>query len=167
MEISKEQLHETAAKSQQNRDKGDSGASPAGPAPSKPPPKRSRTILLVLAAIGLFFAAWWTADQFFAYTDDAYVTSDVVAVAPEVTGPIVTVHVHDNQLLKAGTLLISIDPRPFQIEVDQSRAQLAQAQAQLLVDKAQLAAAQASLTSAQAEQQLAQVQLQRMQTLAR
>ena len=148
MEISQEQLHESAAKSEQTRDKGDSGASPAGPAPSKSPPKRSWTILLVLATIGLFFAAWWTADQFFAYTDDAYVTSDVVAVAPEVTGPIFTVHVHDNQLLKAGTLLISIDPKPFQIELDQSRAQLAQAQAQLPVDKAQLAAAQASLTSA-------------------
>jgi membrane fusion protein, multidrug efflux system len=172
-EIRQKQLPENAAKSEPTRDKGNSGASLPGPAPSKPlppskpPPKRSRTILLVLAAIGLFFAVWWTADQFFAYTDDAYATSDVVAVAPEVTGPIVAVHVHDNQLLKAGTLLISIDPTPFKIELDQSRAQLAQAQAQLLVDKAQLAAAQASLTSAQAELQLAQVQLRRMQTLNR
>jgi multidrug resistance efflux pump len=179
MESPQKRLHETPATSEQSRDKGNSGAPPASPAPStppwpskllpptKPPPKRSRTILLVLAAIGLFFAVWWTADQFFAYTDDAYVTSDAVAVAPEVTGPIVTVHVRDNQLLKAGTLLISIDPTPFQIELDQNRAQLAQAQAQLPVDKAQLAAAQASLTSARADLQLAQVQLRRMQTLNR
>ena len=44
----------------------------------------------------------WLADECFAYTDNAFVTSDVVAVAPEVTVPIIAVHVHDNQLLKQG-----------------------------------------------------------------
>jgi multidrug efflux system membrane fusion protein len=128
--------------------------------------RRRHTVLFVLGALTLFFAGWWLADQFFAYTDNAYVTSDVVAVAPEVTGPIIAVHVHDNQLLKAGDLLISIDPKPFQIAVDQSRAALAQAQAQLPVDKAQMDATQAQEKSAEADLQLADIQYHRNETLA-
>jgi multidrug resistance efflux pump len=138
--------------------------------PTPPPtaaPRKRRPVLFVLAAVVLFFAGWWLADQFFAYTDNAYITSDIVPVAPEVSGPIVAVHVHDNQLLKAGDLLFNIDPKPFQIAVDQSRAAHAQAQAQIPVDEAQLKTAQASLKSDQAHLQLADIELQRTQKLAR
>jgi len=145
-------------------------ATPPKVAPAPPPPKvahkRRRTVLLVIASIALFFGAWWLADECFAYTDNAFATSDVVAVAPEVTGPIVAVHVHDNQLLKTGDLLVSIDPKPFQIAVDQSRATLLQAQAQLPIDKAQMEAAQADMKSAQVDRDLADIQLHRIQTLA-
>jgi len=147
-------------------------AKPAADAakPRQPAPvarKRRLTVLLILGAGGLFLGGWWLADRLFAYTDDAFVTSDVVAVAPEITGPIIAVHVHDNQLLKAGTPLISIDPKPFQIEVDQSRAALAQAQAQLPVDEAQLDEVKADLKSAQADRQFADIEFQRILTLAR
>jgi len=161
---------------------GADAATPPAPLPTAapaPPPKvapgsspnvahkRRRTVLLVIASLLLFFGAWWLADECFAYTDNAFATSDVVAVAPEVTGPIVAVHVHDNQLLKTGDLLVSIDPKPFQIAVDQSRATHVQAEAQLPIDKAQMEAAQADMKSAQVDRDLADIQLHRIQTLAR
>jgi membrane fusion protein, multidrug efflux system len=125
--------------------------------------KRRRTVLLILGAIALFLGLWRLSEEFFAYTDDAYVTSDVIPVAP---GPIVAVHIHENQLLKAGDPLVSIDPQPFQIAVEQCQATLAQAQAQLPVDQAQLAEAQAALRSAQADRQYADLELGRSQQLS-
>jgi len=162
---------EVTAPPKPSNDAKASGASAAAAAPPAPPPKvahrRRRTVLLVIASIVLFFGGWWLADECFAYTDNAFVTSDVVAVAPEVTGPIIAVHVHDNQLLKQGDLLVSIDPKPFQIAVDQSRATHLQAEAQLPIDKAQVEAAQADLKTAETDRELADIQLHRIQTLAR
>jgi len=128
--------------------------------------KRRRTVLLILGALAAFFGVWRLSEEFFAYTDDAYVTSDIVAIAPEITGPIVAVHVHDNQLLKAGDLLVSIDPQPFQIAVEQCKATLGEAQAQLPVDQAQLEEAQANLRSAQADRKFADTQFARSQKLS-
>jgi membrane fusion protein, multidrug efflux system len=128
--------------------------------------KRRRTVLLILGGLAACVGVWRLSEEFFAYTDDAYATSDVVAVAPEVTGPIVAVHVHENQLLKAGDLLVNIDPQPFQIAVEQCRATFAEAQAQLPVDKAQLEEAQANLRSAQADRQFADTQFARSKKLS-
>ena len=94
------------------------------PGPRSP---RRRTIRFLLG-IGLIVAVWWGAGYLFAYTDDAYLTSDLVSVAPEVTGPVVAVHVTDNQWVTRGTPLFTIDPRPFRLELERARAQEAEAQ---------------------------------------
>lgn len=56
---------------------------------------------------------------------DAYVTADIVAVSPEVSGPMLRLAVTDNQSVAAGDLLFTIDPRPYQIELDREKAALA------------------------------------------
>jgi membrane fusion protein, multidrug efflux system len=140
-------------------DKGDAGAVSKGR-------KRRLTVLLILGGLAVLVGVWRLSEEFFAYTDDAYATSDVVAIAPEITGPIVAVHVHENQLLKSGDLLVSIDPQPFQIAVEQCQATLAEARAQLPVDKAQLEEAQANLQSAQADRQFADTQFARSKKLS-
>ena len=50
--------------------------------------------------------------SFVAYTDDAYVRSDLIAIAPEVTGRIIAVHVVDNQEVKIGDKLRASIPSP-------------------------------------------------------
>ena len=57
-----------------------------------------------------------------------------VAVKPQVTGTISTVHFTDGQMVKKGDPLFSIDPRPFQVALEQARA--AQAEAQTKADNA-------------------------------
>jgi multidrug efflux system membrane fusion protein len=139
----------------------------AGPSPSSLALARTRrrTVLTLIGLVVAFFGIWWLADQFFAYTDDAYVNSDVIPIAPEVTGPVIAVHIQDNQWLKRGDPLVSIDPKPFQIAVNQAHAELLQAQAQLPIDQAQLDAAQDQMKSAQNDLNLANIELKRMQTL--
>ncbi len=68
--------------------------------------------LLALGFVGLVLLIYYGLGAIVAYTDDAYVQSDFVAVAPEVAGPVRTVHVRDDQPVKAGDPLAEIDPRP-------------------------------------------------------
>lgn len=139
---------------------------PEPPRQRNPRPHRRRTICLLLL-FALALVGWWGASYLFAYTDDAFLTSDLVAITPEITGPITVVHVTDNQWVTQGTLLFEIDPVPFRLEVEQARAREAQAQAQLAIDQARLANAQAGEAAAEANTRLATINLGRNMPLRR
>jgi multidrug efflux system membrane fusion protein len=132
----------------------DPPAEPLPPAPpkaeAKPGPSRSRLrrVLAVGGTLLLLFAGWEIFTYFVAYTDDAYVRSDLVGVASQVTGPIIAVHVVDNQNVKAGDKLVSIDPTPFQLEVNQHLAQIEEQTALVKVAREELDTAQAALQAA-------------------
>ena len=86
---------------------------PAAALKAPRPPReasRLRRLLLVGGTILGLFIVYQVFVYFVAYTDDAYVRSDLVAVASEVTGPILKVHVVDNQDVKKGDRLFTIDP---------------------------------------------------------
>ena len=55
-----------------------------------------------------------------------------VSVRPQITGPILDVHFEDGQEVKAGDLLSTIDPRPFQASLNQARANLTRDEAALV-----------------------------------
>src|SRR5579871_6507008 len=88
-------------------------APPADPPPSKPTPPHWHRVAVVLGVVVALVVAYQVVTGFVAYTDDAYVRSDLIAVAPEVTGRVVGVHIVDNQDVKAGDRLVSLDPEPF------------------------------------------------------
>ena len=114
-----------------------------------------------LCVTALAFIAWWGSSYVFAYTDDAYVASDVVSVTPEVTGPIEAVAVKDNDWVRKGTLLFTIDPLPFKLQVQQAEADEAQARAQLPIDQAQVDSLVAEKQVADAAVDLATLNLER------
>ena len=58
------------------------------------------------------------------WTRDGQVRAQVVQINPRVSGPIIHLPVTDNQFVHAGDLLFEIDPRTFEAEVDQAKAQL-------------------------------------------
>jgi membrane fusion protein, multidrug efflux system len=132
----------------------------------KAPMSTGRRILLALAAVLLVFLAWEGLTTVIAYTDDAYVRSDLVAFAPQVTGHVVAVHVRDNQTVRKGDKLISIDPVPFQLAVQVQQAALAAAIAQAQADKDAATAARNQLAEAVAARDLADVNQKRAATLA-
>jgi multidrug efflux system membrane fusion protein len=121
---------------------------PAAPAPSARPAvetSRLHRLLTVGGTILGLFILYEVVTSFVAFTDDAYVRSDLVAVAPQVTGQIIEVHVVDNQDVRIGDKLFTIDPEPFQLVVNQWKAQIDRAAAQLKVAQEELALAQAAL----------------------
>jgi multidrug efflux system membrane fusion protein len=125
-----------------------------------------RRLLLVIGAVLLLFAGWETLTSIVAYTNDAYVRSDLVAFSPQVTGHVVAVHVQDNQQVHRGDLLVSIDPVPLQLAVDAHRAALAAINAQTQADRDAIAAAQDASAAANAARDLADVNQQRTARLA-
>jgi multidrug efflux system membrane fusion protein len=71
------------------------------------------------------------------------VAREVVSIQPQVSGRIVKIHFTDGADLKVGDLLFTIDPRPYQAQLNQSEANLAQAQAALNLAKVNFARVEA------------------------
>ena len=63
-------------------------------------------------------------------TDDAEVDGHIIPIAAKIYGDISEVQVLDNQTVKAGQVLVRIDPRDYQARVDQAKAALALAESQ-------------------------------------
>jgi membrane fusion protein (multidrug efflux system) len=82
-------------------------------------------VLLLVAGVVVWF--WATAGR--ESTDDAQVDARVTQIASRVAGTVARVAIADNQLVEAGTVLIELDPRDYQVAVDKARAELADAEA--------------------------------------
>src|SRR5713101_55539 len=62
-------------------------------------------------------------------TDDAYVDGPLAVVSARIQGPVQRVLVRDNEEVREGQVLVDIDPRDYQVRVDQARAATAMAAA--------------------------------------
>jgi membrane fusion protein, multidrug efflux system len=71
-------------------------------------------------------------------TDDAQVDCHITAVAPQVPGYVVNLLINDNTEVKEGDVLVQIDPRTYQAEVEQAKANLDFAEAQANSAKIQI-----------------------------
>ena len=84
------------------------------------------TCLAVIIA-GLIAWQLWNYYMNSPWTRDGRVRADVVSLAPDVSGPVVTVFVHDNETVHKGEPLFQIDPARFDLALDAAKASLAQA----------------------------------------
>lgn len=158
----------------------------AAPAPPPKPTQRPASSLWSRLAIPLFavivalaFVALatlrfdeWVGNAVVQTTNDAYVRSDLTRLASRVSGEVLTVGVTDFQRVKAGDLLIQIDPADYQAQVAQSEAAVAAAQAvldnlsnQVELQYATIAQAQAARLSAEALEVEARQEQERQQSL--
>jgi membrane fusion protein (multidrug efflux system) len=89
--------------------------------------ERTRWILFALVPIALVICVYWyvTGGRIMS-TDDAYVGAEKVGIATDVSGIVQEVDVTDNQHVAEGQVLYRLDPRQFQIAVDNAKANLAQ-----------------------------------------
>ncbi len=91
--------------------------------------RHRRTLLLVvLPAIALIIGLTvYLHGGRYAETDDAYVGAQKVMITPDISGNVSKVVVKEGQQVKAGDVLLEIDPDPFRFTLDQAEAQLLQA----------------------------------------
>jgi membrane fusion protein, multidrug efflux system len=124
-------------------------------APSTPPPKprrNPRPILIGGGIVILFVIALVVfANRGKESTDDAFIEGHVMQISPQVAGPVLRVLVEDNQRVKAGDLLVELDPRENKAIYDQAKANADSAVAKLGQAQAQLASAQAAYQEAQSD----------------
>jgi membrane fusion protein, multidrug efflux system len=82
-------------------------------------------VILLAVVAGLFY---WKS-TYSEDTDDAQVDGNLYQVSSRVTGQVIKVYVDDNQRVETGQLLAEIDPRDYQVALEQAQANLAQAEA--------------------------------------
>ena len=121
-------------------------------------------IVIVAGALVTSLWAWWLTYRH-PRTDDAAVRANVVGIAPHVGGPIVELPVVDNQAVRAGDLLFTIDARPYEARLAASRAAASLAEAELAAQRHALGAAEAEVERRTAEETYANDYLRRVQPL--
>jgi membrane fusion protein (multidrug efflux system) len=147
-----------------------------------PPAKKGRAkafgiFFAVLAVIAIGGTFYWLHVSQFETTDDAEVDAHLNQISSRVEGTVVRVYVDDNQLVKAGDPLVDLDPRDYQVALDEAEAKLTQARSMVFAQQpnvpitqvqnvtnisggeADLANAQAALATAERDVETAKAKL--------
>ncbi|GAA6618838.1 HlyD family secretion protein [Scytonema sp. NUACC26] len=121
------------------------GQKPPSPR-GKMPERRKRLILVALGVgaivAGIFGFRWWQYASSHEQTDDAAVSGHIHPVSSRVNGTVATVLVEENQQVQQGQVLVKLDPRDYQNQVQQAQAALNQA-----LQKANTAKSQITLST--------------------
>jgi len=107
-------------------------------------------VVVALTAIGYGGRAWWYSLRHVS-TDDAYVDGSITSVSSKVMGHVTELHVEDNKAVKAGDLILRIDPRDYEAKRDQAQAAVAVAAASFEAVRSETQLSRET-TSAQAEE---------------
>ena len=132
--------------------------------------------IILLAAVG-----FWLYSLRYESTDDAQVDGHLDGITARIDGDVKAVHVEENQSVQAGDVLVELDPRDYEVAVEQAQAQLLKAQAgeraenpnlpitesisetNVSTSKAGVANAEAALAAAQRDQLAAQSRVQEVE----
>jgi membrane fusion protein (multidrug efflux system) len=81
-------------------------------------------VIVVLVALGLWWRSTFTED-----TDDAQINGHLIQVSSRIGGQVARVAVDENQVVQKGDVIAELDPRDYQVAVDNAKAALASAEA--------------------------------------
>ena len=83
------------------------------------------TLCLIAISLSLFFY-WWKWGRFDEYTDDAYVTGNLVYVTPQVSGIVTSIYADNTWYVEKGQILIQLDPTDYILKLEKAKFHLAQ-----------------------------------------
>jgi membrane fusion protein (multidrug efflux system) len=119
---------------------------------------RRRTLLFasvlgILVLIGV--VGFWLYSRTYESTDDAQVDGHLSGITARVDGVIKAVHVEENQSIQAGQLVAEMDPRDYEVALEQAQAQFLKAQADLRAENPNIpitqSSSQTSISTSQSE----------------
>src|SRR5690606_35760652 len=126
-----------------------------------------RALGAVAALVLLCGAAWFAYDRLvlahFESTDNAYVQGNLVQITPQAAGTVVAIAADDTDAVRAGQVLVRLDPADAQVALEQAEAQLAQTVRQVRSLYAGNAALQAQIAAREADAARARSELARAQ----
>lgn len=103
-------------------------------------------VVVVTAIIG--GVIWWSIARQYEDTDDAFIDTHIVHIAPQIAGQVIAIPVNDNQFVRRGEVLAEIDSADAHARLSQIDAQRAQAQTQIAQAEAGEAGAAAQADAA-------------------
>lgn len=138
---------------------------------SAPPPRRvfQRIALLIIIPLIVMAGAayYWFHSARYVSTENAYVKTNIAKIASEVSGRVVAVNVHAHLKVKEDDVLVAIDPRPFEIAVEQAEAELDASRQEIKTLIATLKEARTELEEAKDRSQYFRKRFERQIDLAR
>ena len=96
---------------------------------AQPQSRRRGIIIIVVLLLVVVAAGLWWRSTFSEDTDDAQVNGHLIQISSRISGQVVKVDVDENQLVKAGDEIAQLDPRDYQVAVENAEAALASSQA--------------------------------------
>jgi membrane fusion protein, multidrug efflux system len=85
-------------------------------------------VIVVVVLTAIFGSRWLIYNRTHETTDDAQVDATIYPINARVSGHVLRVHISTNQPVKAGDLLVELDPAPYRIALEQAEANLIQAE---------------------------------------
>jgi membrane fusion protein (multidrug efflux system) len=130
---------------------------------------RLRRFLMIwgVALIASIALVLWLTGGRYVGTDDAYVHAAKLMVSPDVSGLVKDVDVREGQHVAKGQVLFRLDPKPFQIALDNAKAELAQTVQDVESTRATYRSLLGQIAAQQAQVNLAQVTYNRYAVLAK
>jgi membrane fusion protein, multidrug efflux system len=111
------------------------------------------SVLGILILVGV--TGFWFYSRTYESTDDAQVDGHVNGITARIDGVIKAVYVEENQSIQAGQLIADMDPRDYQVALEQAQAQFLKAQADLRAENPNIpitqSASQTSVSTSQSE----------------
>jgi membrane fusion protein, multidrug efflux system len=147
------------------------------PSRTKSPEFRVAVLIavIVMVVVGFFLYRYVRSYE---STDDAQVDGHINSISPRISGHVIKLDVQDNQYVKAGTVLVEIDPADYQVIYDRAKADFESAQSsavaagvdvpitsvntssQLLATQADVESARAGIAGAKQQLDAARAQVQ-------
>ena len=118
------------------------------------------SIGVVIAAVGLGLEVLYSTN-YYPRTDDAEVFANFIGIAPQVEGPITRLNVRDNQFVKQGELLFTIDERPYRYALENALSEQSALEGQIEDERRRIAALVSAVSVAQANIQGSQADITR------
>jgi membrane fusion protein, multidrug efflux system len=94
--------------------------------------RKQRILMGVSALLLIIVAGYYLITRNEEHTDDAFIEAHVIPISPKVSGYVVNLNVTDNQFVHQGDVVVTIDPRDYEIALASAKAQLENAQSDLV-----------------------------------
>jgi membrane fusion protein (multidrug efflux system) len=95
----------------------------------QPQSRRRGIIIIVVVLLVVVGAGLWWRSTFSEDTDDAQVNGHLIQISPRIAGQVLKVDVEENQVVNSGDEIAQLDPRDYQVAVENAEAALVSAQA--------------------------------------
>ena len=127
--------------------------------------KRFVFLVLLVLAVGAVSPFAWNYLQSYESTDDAQIDGHIDPLSSRINGTVIQVHAENNDRVKAGELLVEIDPRDYQVAVENAEANLAEVEQVVKAGQQNYDLTVANLAAAIATNNKAQMDVKRYQEL--
>jgi len=96
---------------------------------AQPPSRRKGIIIAVVLILVLVAIGFWWRSTYYEDTDDAQINGHLIQISSRINGQVIKVNVDENQQVNKGDLIAELDPRDYDVAVENARAALASAEA--------------------------------------